>query len=120
MANMVSLEYRVTLYDDLSSKRAAKHDIESNNCIPSHPLGVRPNGNAFVQDSAGHPDLRPNLGLFSRLPDELISHFVEYLDVKDVLIIGGTCKAFYAFTTVDEIWRKFFEEYDIVYMLSHC
>jgi F-box-like len=82
---------------------------EDHEYIPPHPLGVRPDGNAIFNTSSDG-DLRPHLGLFASLSDELLAYFLEYLSLPEVVSLGATCKAFYAFTRVDELWRKFFEE----------
>jgi hypothetical protein len=104
---MASLEYRLTIYDGIPSLNP--HVTDAAEYIPSHPLQVHPTGNAFIVDSSA-TNLRLNLGLFSRLPDEIVAYTLEFLDVRETLSLGGSCKALYAFTTVDDIWRKFFEE----------
>lgn len=72
--------------------------------IPSHPLGVKPSGNALLASWS----LRQALGTFSRLPDELILLLLEWLDGASLLRIGRTCKAFYAFTRAEELWKALF------------
>lgn len=88
----------------LPSHRAAnKVDVEA---IPSHPLGVKPSGNALL---ATH-NLRESIGTFISLPDELILVLLESLDGQSLLHIGRTCKALYAFTRAEELWKALFIE----------
>lgn len=77
------------------------HGVEA---IPSHPLGVKPSGNALLADWS----LRDAIGTFRRLPDELILLLLEDLDSASLLSIGRTCKALYAFTRAEEIWKALF------------
>ncbi|KAJ5114929.1 hypothetical protein NUU61_000688 [Penicillium alfredii] len=73
--------------------------------IPCHPLGVKPSGNALL--AATH-SLRDAIGAFQRLPDDLILLSLEVLDGASLLQIGQTCKAFYAFTRAEELWKALF------------
>ncbi|KAI2707618.1 hypothetical protein CBS147332_6676 [Penicillium roqueforti] len=72
--------------------------------IPSHPLGVKPSGNALLATWS----LRNAIGTFQHLPDELILLLLEALDGPSLLSIGRTCKAFYAFTRAEELWKALF------------
>lgn len=72
--------------------------------IPSHPLGVKPTGNALLA-SWSHRDA---LGSFQLVPDELILLLLEFLDSSSLLHIGRTCKALYAFTRAEELWKALF------------
>ncbi|KAJ5520446.1 hypothetical protein N7463_000899 [Penicillium fimorum] len=72
--------------------------------IPSHPLGVKPSGNALLATWS----LRNAIGTFQHLPDELILLLLEHLDGPSLLRIGRTCKAFYAFTRAEELWKALF------------
>jgi hypothetical protein len=74
--------------------------------IPSHPLGVKPSGNALL---ATH-NLRDAIGAFRPLPDELVLLLLEFLDGPSLLRIGRTCKALYAFTRAEELWKALFVE----------
>lgn len=71
--------------------------------IPCHPLGVKPSGNALVATS----NLRDAIGTFNILPDELIQTCLEYLDPTSLLRLGCTCKALYAFTRSEDLWKVF-------------
>ncbi|EON64317.1 hypothetical protein W97_03548 [Coniosporium apollinis CBS 100218] len=74
--------------------------------IPPHPLGVKPLGNAYTTRRS----LKASAGSFKRLPDELLVHFLEYLEAVDLLKLGGTCKALYAFTRFEDLWKTLFVE----------
>ena len=75
--------------------------------IPSHPLGIKPSGNAYTASR----DIKFACGLFCRLPDELLNHILEKLDALDLVRLGGTCKALYAFTGAEELWKNLFIGY---------
>ena len=72
--------------------------------IPQHPLAIKPLGNAYV---ASH-NLKALCGGFKTLPDELIIQILEILDASSLVRLGSTCKALYAFTRADELWRALF------------
>ncbi|EER44653.1 JmjC domain-containing protein [Histoplasma capsulatum H143] len=74
--------------------------------IPSHPLGVKPSGNALT---AVH-SIRPAIGSLAVLSDELIMLLLECLDSTSLLRLGATCKALYAFTRAEELWKALFIE----------
>lgn len=74
--------------------------------IPSHPLGVKPSGNALLATQ----NLRGAIGAFRPLPDELILLLLESMDGPSLLRIGRTCKALYAFTRAEELWKALFVE----------
>lgn len=74
--------------------------------IPSHPLGVRPSGNAFTSPV----NSKDNAGGFRRLPDELLFQLLEGLDSHQLLRLGSTCRMLFAFTRADELWRALFVE----------
>lgn len=70
--------------------------------IQAHPLGVRPSGNALT-DSSTHS--QTNVGTFRPLPDEVIIILLEWLKDVELLRLGMTCRAFFAFTSSDELWK---------------
>jgi hypothetical protein len=74
--------------------------------LPFHPLRIRPQGNSFTECPRNYP--RRCMGYFATLPDELLAHFLEYLEASTLLTLGSTCKALYAFTRVDDLWRSLF------------
>jgi hypothetical protein len=72
--------------------------------IPHHPLGVKPSGNALTATWS----LRAAVGTLAILPDEMILPLLEYLEAPDILRLGRTCKALYAFTRAEEVWKTLF------------
>ena len=70
--------------------------------IGVHPLGIKPLGNAYTAQE----NLKLNAGLFACLPDEVLIQFLEHLSASLLRSIGATCKALYAFSRVDELWKS--------------
>ncbi|KAF2281256.1 F-box domain-containing protein [Westerdykella ornata] len=79
-------------------------EVEVAKAVPTHPLHIRPAGNAYT----ALENLKAHCGLFARLPDELLSHILESFDADSLTRLGSTCKALYAFTRLDELWRALF------------
>jgi hypothetical protein len=79
-------------------------DVTAVAAVPSHPLGVKPAGNAYTASE----NIKARCGLFARLPDELLSHIFESFDADVLIRLGSTCRALYAFTRLDELWRALF------------
>ncbi|CAN9189763.1 unnamed protein product [Alternaria alternata] len=67
-------------------------DVAAAIAVPSHPLGIKPAGNALTASE----NIKSRCGLFASLPDELLSHVLESFEA-DVLIRLGK----YAETWVD-------------------
>lgn len=82
---------------------AVDHARSGWEAIPCHPLGVKPSGNALVATS----NLRDAIGTLNILPDEIIQMCLEYLDPASLLRLGCTCKALYAFTRSEDLWKAF-------------
>jgi hypothetical protein len=72
--------------------------------VARHPLGIRPSGNSFDSEI----NLKSAVGSFAQLPDEFIASFLETLPPADLLRLGGACRALYAFTRNEELWRALF------------
>lgn len=72
--------------------------------IPSHPLGLKPAGNAYTSSI----NSKSEIGSFRRLPDEMLMGILEILEAKDLVKLGGTCRQLYAFTRAEELWRALF------------
>ncbi|KAK2752389.1 hypothetical protein FQN55_007429 [Onygenales sp. PD_40] len=85
---------------------ALSHDSLLYEAIPPHPLGVKPSGNALAASS----NLRAAVGSFGELSDELVILLLECLDAASLLSLGATCKALYAFTHAEELWKALFIE----------
>ena len=75
--------------------------------IPPHPLGIKPAGNIYTSVY----NLKAAAGYFACLPDELTVEILEYLDARNLLQVEATCKALYAFTRFEELWKTLFIEY---------
>ncbi|KAF2730171.1 Clavaminate synthase-like protein [Polyplosphaeria fusca] len=72
--------------------------------VPAHPLDIKPSGNAYTASD----NLKSRCGAFARLPDELLSLILESFDADALVRLGSTCRALYAFTRHDELWRALF------------
>lgn len=79
-------------------------DEEMASAVPSHPLGIKPAGNAYTATE----NIKSRCGSFARLPDELLNHIFESFDADALIRLGSTCRALYAFTRMDELWRALF------------
>ena len=77
---------------------------ESSVAVPHHPLNIRPSGNVYTTAE----NIKSAAGTFSHLPDELLVHILEYLDGRSLRDLGGSCKALFAFTRLEELWKNLF------------
>ncbi|XPS70281.1 hypothetical protein M3J09_002509 [Ascochyta lentis] len=77
---------------------------EVTTAVPAHPLGIKPAGNALTATE----NIKARCGSFARLPDELLNHILESFDADALIRLGSTCRALYAFTRLDELWRALF------------
>lgn len=95
--------------DSRPTKRLRIHEAERDELavsLPSHPLGIKPSGNSFAA-SKNHKDAA---GTFTGLPDELIIQLLEFLPASSLIQLGSTCKALFAFTRAEELWKALFIE----------
>jgi hypothetical protein len=69
--------------------------------IPSHPLKVKPSGNKY----SATRDARDAIGTFQILPDEVLALVLEYFDSRSLRHLGSTCKALYAFSRLEDLWK---------------
>lgn len=83
--------------------------------VPPHPLGIKPTGNAYIATG----NIKPAAGFFMRLPDELIIQVLEFLDATALQRLGSTCKALYAFSRFEDLWKTLCIEYELLSSL-HC
>jgi hypothetical protein len=96
-------------YEQRPSKRMRiepSKDDSHDGDIPSHPLGVKPSGNAYTSSM----NSKLGAGQFASLPDELILQLLETFSASELLTLGSSCRFFYAFTHHDELWRALFIE----------
>lgn len=86
-----------------------KEDIgeDASATVPPHPLDIKPSGNAYTATK----NIKDHAGLFRRLPDELLMQLLEVLNAADLVRLGSTCKALYAFCRSDDLWKTLFIEY---------
>ena len=75
--------------------------------VPAHPVGIKPSGNAYNATK----NLKSAAGVFVTLPDELLVQVLEYLDARSLQKIGRTCKAMYAFSRLEDLWKTLCTEY---------
>ena len=80
--------------------------------VPIHPLGIRPAGNTYTSTE----NSKIAAGSFSCLPDELLVSVLEFLDANALLDLGATCRALYAFSRLEDLWKSLF----ILYVWSQC
>ena len=80
--------------------RISYNPMEESFYLPRHPLDIKPSGNAYtIAKSIRSP--------FQQIPDELLIQILELLNPKDLLRLGQTSKALFAFSRNDELWKAF-------------
>jgi hypothetical protein len=70
-----------------------------------HPLGVLPSGNALTCASQ-HENARRFMGLFGRMPGELLLNLLEHFDSETLVKLGSTCRGLYGYCQHDQLWRE--------------
>jgi hypothetical protein len=93
---------RIKLSENLNFSPEESEDAAT--AVPPHPLDIKPAGNAYTASE----NIKAHCGSFARLPDELLNHILESFDADTLLRLGSTCRALYAFTRLDELWRALF------------
>ena len=84
-------------------KETLSHPVNSHDgAVPSHPLGIKPLGNAYTATK----NIKTVIGGFAFLPDETIVQILELLDASSLRNLGATCKCFYAFSRLEEFWKN--------------
>ena len=76
--------------------------------VPSHPLRIKPAGNAYTATENIKLAVGP---FFAALPDEVLVQVLESLDAASLMRLGSTCKALYAFSRLEELWKTLCIEY---------
>lgn len=103
-------------YDDEREHKRPKvvYRAASSTITRPHPLGIKPSGNALLLAASVSSIRAKTLGpLLGSLPDELLmTIFQELTDPKDLLRLGHTCKALYAFAWTDELWKHMVYRYE--------
>ncbi|SCU98930.1 LADA_0H16248g1_1 [Lachancea dasiensis] len=80
---------------------------------PSHPLGVKPSGNALMADCLKKLEnqRQRQLGKFGVFPENVLTHLLSFIDnPRDLLSLGHTSRVFYAYTYNEELWRRLYIE----------
>jgi len=93
---------RVKLSEETNLLPEEAEDVATS--VPPHPLDIKPAGNAYTASE----NIKTHCGSFARLPDELLNHILESFDADALVRLGSTCRALYAFTRLDELWRALF------------
>lgn len=87
--------------------------------VPSHPLSIKPAGNAYTATE----NIKLAAGSFTILPDELLIQVLESLDATSLKRLGCACKALYAFSSFEELWKILCIEYGLLltlFLTSRC
>ena len=111
---MGSISLEEPHFEVQSALQQVENDPGKLSAIKPHPLGVRPSGNALTSAV----NLRASIGTFNILSDETLSSFLEWLDTSSLLALGSTCRALYAFTSNEDLWRNLFIAYVFLACLS--
>jgi Cupin-like domain/F-box-like len=91
----------------VSSSAQAEEPSNDNAAVRSHPLGVKPGGNAYT---ASHNLRHSSGGAFRLLDDEVLIQILEVLDAESLNSFSATCKAIYPYARLDELWKTLFIE----------
>lgn len=78
-----------------------------------HPLGVRPSGNTLLCSDPSKCNPLNTLGpLFGKLPEPLLMTILQEIEEPmDLLHLGHTCKAMFAYAWNDELWKHMVYRY---------
>lgn len=96
---MFTLE--MATHDDSSERPIAGVIRNDSVTVPSHPLKIKPAGNAY----AATKNVKSAAGSFAVLPDELLVQILESLDAGSLRQVGCSCKALYAFARLEDLWK---------------
>ena len=75
--------------------------------IPCHPLGIKPLGNLYL----ARRNIKEAAGLFYSIPDDLLIQILEFLEPLPLLKLGASCKALWAFSRHEDLWRTQYVKY---------
>lgn len=89
--------------DVLHERALACFDYDSVAVSP-HPLGIKPAGNAY----GATEDIKSSAGHFAKLPDVIFTQILDYLDAVALQQLQRTCKALYAYTSLEELWKTLY------------
>lgn len=91
---------------DVAKDSGDRHSL----AVPSHPLSIKPAGNAYTATK----NIKLAAGLFMDLPDELVIQVLESLDADSLKRLACTCKALYAFSRFEDLWKTLCIEYELL------
>ena len=77
---------------------------DSPSVVPHHPLHVKPSGNLYTTPI----NIKDKTGNLSLLPDEVLIQVLEILGSRSLCNVGQTCKALYAFSRLEDMWKTLF------------
>lgn len=92
---------RTTNHQDALQGPDTRSNGHESVAIPSHPLRVKPAGNAYT--ATGND--KSAAGTFAILPDEVLIQVLESLDAAALRQLEQTCKAIYAFSRLEDLWK---------------
>lgn len=82
-------------------KRQSATERLASTLVPIHPFEIKPLGNVYTASE----NIKVRSGLFALLADETVIEVFERLDAVTLLRLGCTCKALYAFSRLEELWK---------------
>ncbi|CEP61742.1 uncharacterized protein LALA0_S03e09890g [Lachancea lanzarotensis] len=91
--------------------------VNAQTFAPSHPLGVKPSGNALLGKSGAVEKRKRSelLGSLSCLDEEVLIYIISLLESPlDLLHLGHASRILYAYTYSEELWRKLYVDKFIV------
>lgn len=82
---------------------------------PTHPLGIKPSGNALLSAVPNGEEInRKLLGDLARFPEDLLVELISYItDPQDLKNLGHCSRILYAYTYGEDHWRNLYlKEYE--------
>lgn len=109
--------------DHKRQKKRPSYRINQHAVALSHPLGVKPSGNALLSSEHGKMEaLRDKLlGDLAKFPEHLLVEILSYItDPNDLRSLGQSSRILYAYTYTDEYWRDIYmKEYRRLERTTH-
>ncbi|GBC05241.1 hypothetical protein RclHR1_06120005 [Rhizophagus clarus] len=110
--DLIPSKRKIDLDDEFDSTKNYDHvrqKKKSNVLMMRHPLGIKPWGNYYLDQSNNNfkGDCRgSSLGNLAILTDDLILEILGIFDARDLLSLGLTSKVLYCFSTFDDLWKQ--------------
>lgn len=93
-------------------RKIPNYRINTFTTAPSHPLGVKPSGNALLVDqdvTTRNKTKEKLLGHLSKFPEDFLMELVTYVNApRDLQSLGLASRILYAYTYDEELWRKLY------------